>query len=337
MKQYMERYIHDVTRRLPETIREEVKKELENNIKDMLSENPTDEEIEDVLKELGHPKLLAMQYKDKPNYVVSPVFYDDYIMVLKIVAVIFAVVAMITGTIEVVFDQNASSILGLIGSIFSKIIGNVISGLLSAFALTTLVFWAISYHFSKSDEVCKWELKDLPEIPKPTSNKISRTNTVIELCFQVIFTLAFIIILIRYMDLVAIYSNGIRITPIFNQLVTNQFVPFYIISLGIFIVSGLIKIYYGNWNLQVASLHSAAEILSVVVGLLLINHSDLILYDAYFAMADILDLTVQRLQEIVGNAIKWITILSIIGVSIGIVSVFYKTFKDQIKKATHRL
>jgi hypothetical protein len=337
MKQYLERYIHDVTRRLPESIKEEVKKELENNIKDMLSENPTDEEIENVLKELGHPKMLAMQYKEKPSYVVSPIFYDEYVMVLKIVMVIFAVVAMITGSIEVAFDQDAVGFTQIIANIFSKIIGNVFSGLLSAFAWVTIIFWAISHHASKNNDPCKWELKDLPELPKPTSSKISRSSTIVELCFQVVFSLVFIIVLMRYMDVVAIYVNGEMITPIFNQQITTPFIPFYIISLALFIVSGLIKIYYGRWNLQVAFLHSAAEILSLTIGLILINNSQLILYDAYVAMADVFGITTTRLQSIVQINIKWITILGIVGISIGVISTFYKALKHQIKKTTHRL
>ena len=337
MKDYLKRYIHDVTRRLKEETREEVSKELENHINDMLGEKYTDDDLEKVLKELGHPKVLAMQYKEKPSYVISPLFYDDYVMVLKIVMIIFAIVAMITGTIEVIFDQQASGFVEIFSNIMSKIFGNIINSLLMAFAWVTVIFWAISYHSNKKNDDIKWTLKDLPELPKPSSNKISRSSTIVELSFQIIFTLVFIIVLMRYIDLVAIYVNGNLITPVFNQTITNQFIPFYIISLGVFIVAGLIKIYYGSWNLQVAALHSAAEILSLVIGLLLINHSQLILYDAYIAMANILDITVDRLQSVVGNVILWITILSIIGVSIGIISTFYKAFKGQIKKTIHCL
>lgn len=337
MKDYLKRYIHDVTRRLKEESREEVSKELENNIKDMLGEKYTDDDLERVLKELGHPKVLAMQYKEKPSYVISPLFYDDYIMVLKIVMIIFAIVAMITGAIEVVFDQTASGFVEVFSSIMSKIFGNIISSLLSAFAWVTVIFWAISYHSTKKSDEIKWELKDLPEMPKKNDIKISRSGTIVELGFQVVFTLVFIIVLMRYMDLVAIYMNGELITPIFNQQITNQFIPFYIISLGLFIVAGLIKLYYGYWNIQVAALHSAAEILSLVIGLLLINNSQLILFDAYIALADVLNITVDRLQYLVKINVRWITILAIIGVSIGIISTFYKAFKGQIKKTIHRL
>ena len=89
MKNMIERYVYDVIRRLPEDNREEVKKELYLNIDDMLGSNRSEEHIEQILLELGEPRLLALKYQTKERYLISPAYYDDYIRVLKVVIIIF--------------------------------------------------------------------------------------------------------------------------------------------------------------------------------------------------------------------------------------------------------
>ena len=76
---WIERYVYDVARRLPEKDREEVKKELRANIYDMLPENAGNEQVKKVLYELGSPASLAEKYRQKPRYLISPAYYDEYV------------------------------------------------------------------------------------------------------------------------------------------------------------------------------------------------------------------------------------------------------------------
>jgi len=59
MKQLIDRYIYDVVRRLAEKDRDEVSRELESNIYDMLPDDPSEEDIRKVLYDLGAPCGLA--------------------------------------------------------------------------------------------------------------------------------------------------------------------------------------------------------------------------------------------------------------------------------------
>ena len=88
----IKRYVYDVTRRLPENQREEVGKELQANINDMLPNDPTEEDIKKVLVELGEPRILASSYRQKPRYLISPEWMDDYFQTLKIVMIVFGVI-----------------------------------------------------------------------------------------------------------------------------------------------------------------------------------------------------------------------------------------------------
>ena len=93
MSSIIDRYLYDVTRRLPENMRDDVEQELRANIEDMLPDNPTEEEIENVLESLGAPSKLAAKYRPNPRYLISPALFEEYISVLKIVAVVLALPA----------------------------------------------------------------------------------------------------------------------------------------------------------------------------------------------------------------------------------------------------
>ncbi len=59
----VERYVYDVTRRLPEAQRKDIELELRGLIEDMLDEyvqdrDVTESDVEEVLFELGHPRSL---------------------------------------------------------------------------------------------------------------------------------------------------------------------------------------------------------------------------------------------------------------------------------------
>lgn len=74
--EWIERYIYAVTKRLPESQREDVASELRSLIEDMLderkqSEAATAQEIEEVLMELGHPSLLAQKYRGKDRVLIA--------------------------------------------------------------------------------------------------------------------------------------------------------------------------------------------------------------------------------------------------------------------------
>lgn len=63
------KYVHEVTRRLSPKIQEDVSLEIESAIKDMLPENHT-EDVKEVLAKFGDPSKLAKQYRDKPSFVL---------------------------------------------------------------------------------------------------------------------------------------------------------------------------------------------------------------------------------------------------------------------------
>lgn len=332
MKKYIDRYIYAVTKRLDESVRAEVTEELKANIYDMLSEHPSNEEIENVLKSLGHPRVLASNYQDQKRHVISSVFYDDYINVLKIVGVIVVSVMIIFGTIDAIVNLEATNIFAQIGIVISKAISRAISGLITAFAWVTIIFWAIDHHALKEGE-CKWSIKDLPEVPKPSHAKISRTETIIELIISTVFMTIFIAVLMNYLSYIVISDeSGVFVTDVFNQSVAQRFVPFFIVSLILGILTSLYKLYIGEWKVGVTAVYSAYEMLSASLFIIFINHPQLILPQVFDSIVEHTDFTLEQVQKGFSTGITVTTVVISLIVVLSITFNWYKTIKH-MKKA----
>ena len=93
-KDIVERYIYDVTRRVPEKQRQDIRLELTSLIEDMCEEEGAT--VEEVLEKLGSPAEFAKRYRDENNYIIGPDYYDNYIWVLKIGAIAIAISSIIS-------------------------------------------------------------------------------------------------------------------------------------------------------------------------------------------------------------------------------------------------
>lgn len=331
MKKFIERYIYDVTRRLPKENQEEVKAELSANIYDMLPENPSEEDISKVLHELGHPREIANNYKEQKRYLISPLYYDDYIRVLKIVLIIAGVVSLVVTSIDSIIDANHESVFEAIGYLIGRTIGEFISTIISMFAIVTVIFWLIEKNsiYIKPNE---WKLKDLPDLPEPKKTNISKTNTMVSLIFHVIFSVIFIIVLTRYIPVIAWYENDVLIKPVLNENVTDQFIVFFIISAVIGLVSHLVRLYIGQWQVKVAICYTASAIIALMIGLLFINHPDLISSGFITKLASVMDQSTTYISNGIRNIVIVVTVIAVIGTIIDLISIWLKTIKPKDNK-----
>ncbi|MDY0075282.1 MAG: hypothetical protein WC992_05650 [Acholeplasmataceae bacterium] len=328
MKHIVERYIYAVTKRLPENMKEDVKEELGAHIADMIGEQTDEAEIDRILHQLGHPRELAKNYRGHDSYVISPFFYDDYIQVLKIVGVIFLVVALTFGSIDAVLHVEATSVFGSIVEIFASILSNAISSLLIAFACVTLIFWGID-RAARDKKLPEWKLDDLPDLPKPHTTKISRVESILGLIFGTIFSTIFIVFMISYMDIVGFYQNGVMLFPIFNQSVINPFIPFFIISAVFGFIVSLLKLYYGEWKINLAIIYTVHQILSTVIMLIFVSRPQLITQDTFAQAASYFDMTTETLSKNFSQFIQGFIVFVCIIVGIDLLSTWIKTLKKK--------
>ncbi len=335
MSKAIEKYIYAVTRRCPEGKRDEIKKELESNIYDMLSDKPTDSEIDTVLHQLGNPIYVAAKYQDEEKYVVSPMFYQDYLLVLKWTMIGFGCLAAMVSIIQA-FTINSSiiDIWELVGVTITTTIENLTSFLLSGFAIVTLIFWSLNHPKAK-DKVKTWlnnwktsELMDVPETKREEKHQ-GRWTIFFEMFFTLLFSTFFTVAFIGYQDLIGIYVNGTRVAPIFGVGFMDTFKWFLIIGLALTFFYYVYYVKVGKKSLSVLIFYTLNTIYSIIITIFFLSHPDFLSPLFIAEVANIFTTSADNILHYVDIAIKVIIAMIL---TVSTFDLAYQWYKYMFKK-----
>jgi hypothetical protein len=331
MSKLIERYIYDVTRRLPEASREEVTKELNANIGDMLPENPTDVDIEKVLVELGDPRLLANEYRGEKRHLVAPEWMDDYLEALRITLIVFGAIALVFGLLDSLKAPEATGLFLTILEVMGEVVARVFASLCKGFALITLIFAGITA-WSKKGGKDAWGIKCLPPLPEKQKIKFSRGGVIAELVVTLIFGIIWIYVLLNNATTIGWYEDGNgwhMLAPLFTDSVITPLIPLFILSLGFSLGSILTKLLVGHWNFLVAGIHTLEEIFSIIVMFVFIGQEGL--FSAEFvelAATQLGQNSGEFLSALVSGVRGFFTFLTVM-IGIDIIVGWVKAFKGQ--------
>jgi hypothetical protein len=328
MTSLIDRYVYDVTRRLPEKGRPDVERELRANIADMLPENASQEDITRVLTSLGDPSKLSEQYRAKPRYLISPAVFDDYLTVLKLVIPILAVVMLVLhlfGTLTETpigdgFGQVFATILvGALGSLFTAVT--------NGFLWVTLAF-ALADYFNGMQKKKDWTIKDLPDVPPHNAVKISRVETIINMVLSALF----LVMMTRYQHLIAWFGYGLNgvSTPLFQSLAVARYVPYLVALTACSWAVSAVKLYYGRWNAVTATLHSLNAIAWAIASVLFLRSPDTFNPGFIARAAEALKLELNVMNHHWQTGIQVLSILTIAGTAIDILTTIFKVRKGKI-------
>jgi uncharacterized membrane protein len=258
MNDLVERYVYEVTKRLPEKERQDVRQELEANIQDMLSDNPTDSEVREVLNRLGDPAILSEKYRQKPRYLISPDMFESYIRTLKLVVTIVGVVFMIIGVIMGVLEtvgapmEASEGIINQMIDVFAAAtaggISGGIEGAFQALVITTIIFAIIDYSGQLSRQKQeKWTVEKLPKEKVPREAKgekwsIPLSNGVAEIVLGVCFTILAVMVCIDRISIIYSLRDGQVVPMPISTFLTPSFLRLCII---VFILIGCLSVAEG--------------------------------------------------------------------------------------------
>lgn len=324
----VERYVHEILRHIPITQKDDIEKEVRSLIDDLLQEQvklrtgaaeispervskPSEDDIRQVLTNLGDPAELAGKYRGSSKHVIGPMLYDTYWLVLKIVLIAVGLGLILAKSIQVITDRQMGA-----WEIISSYL-NIYQSLLSAFAMVTLIFIGIE-HFGGEDlsaelktEKRAWKPDTLPNLPSDKL-RIRRGDPVA----SIIFTLIFIAILNVFPQLFGFYQQteeGINLIGFLGQGFRT-----YLIWINLVLLLGIvleaIKIAYGRWTFFLILTGLAQNIMSLIVGLLVIRHPAFISPDFVLAVNDFLaanDVSVTVLWQ--NHLVTAFTVLLIFG------------------------
>ncbi len=227
----IERYIYQVTKHLTVN-RKDIEKELRTLIDDMLEtrtlgDTATKEDIDVVLTELGNPSEMADKYRSFNQFLIGPELFPRYLFLLKIVlgATLFGM--CVVTVLDYVTNLGSNWYLFI-----GDLIGNAVSGIMTAFAWVTILFAIFEWRGIKLKELTEpWEVSSLPPIPVKEAS-ISIAEPIVGIIFTIIVMLLFIMapqVLGAYFT-----SNGSTTSiPIFNLKVFPVVLPLFLLVLGI--------------------------------------------------------------------------------------------------------
>lgn len=292
-QEWMGRYIYQVVRRLPREQRDEVGRELQELISDMLEETGS---LEAVLTELGDPAAFANKYRDDARCLIGPDYYDTYRWFLKIVLICAAIPLLVVSVVEAVSSGITVTDSG-VGTLYvSAVVTAVIRAafvaawrcLLSgigAFGGVTLVFAILERQKVKIDlrNQTEWSVKDLGEtLPgnggvwtpaslQPVPHKkaiISRGEGIVGIVFLVIFSVV-LIVAPQFFSAVFQEEGELVTIPLFNLEQWHVILPVLIASLLASLTDEVLRLIAGCYGRAVLISKVVTGVLQILLSVLL--------------------------------------------------------------------
>jgi len=160
----IERYLQSVKWMLPRKQQDDVIRELNDEIMSRVEEKEhalgrplTEEEQAALLKQMGHPMLVASRYRSS-RYLINPTIFAIYWMVLRLILAVVFIAMAIAAVSVAATGQGLGQALG--------IILRYPLAALSVFAWVTTVFVILDIVQVKFDFFSKWDPRTLPKLTK---------------------------------------------------------------------------------------------------------------------------------------------------------------------------
>ncbi len=280
MSNLIDRYVYDVTRRLPEKERSEVDKELRANVYDMLPEEAGEEEIKRVLYQLGSPARLAEQYRQDPRYLISPAVYGDYVRTLKwvlpLVGCIMLGLGVILGIVEAMGEGNWLRS-DVIASVLSEGFSMGLSSAVQVLLWTTIGFVIADRAGAKeSGGEKQWKVEELAEIPVEHKGGIPLSDCIVELALTVVFSVVAILACAGVLPVAfSLSDSNLQVLSVFSPEFLSACIPA-IAVLGLFGVCEYgIKLKDRRWTPLVCCATIVSKLAGMCAVLVTVNRPDM--------------------------------------------------------------
>lgn len=263
----VKKYVYAVTQKLPEQQRSDIQQELTGLIEDMLEQRVWDgtiheNDVEEVLIELGDPSELAAKYRGKERYLISPEMFDPFVTVMKVVLASIAVAISVASIIELILNPTE------IVKQFAEYVVTLLTACIQGFAWVTIIFALVEWKGGRNSKRTlntkkSWNPSDLPSIPNPrTLIKVS------EPIFGIIISILSLVLFTFALNLVGVhrYNDGLYwVIPVFDEEVFSKYIPFIWVITAIAILRDCLKMMTRKWTPEIVISHLFFNITSLIL------------------------------------------------------------------------
>lgn len=288
-KDMMERYIYEVTKRVPQEMREEISLELHSLIEDMCEEKECT--VEAVLEKLGNPADFAKRYNDSPSYLIGPEYYENYMWVLKLGLIGIGISAVVSAILEGITEMEAVADIGIwanfFATFFAELFHTAINGAYSVIGIVTIIFgllewkkvkvslkpeakWNVGELSKNVATVKSWTPNSLPPIPDKRAI-ISRGDSI----FTIIFIIVFATLLAMAPQLFGAFHFDdhklVSSVCVFNLEAWDRIAPLLIFSLFIGLVDEIVRLVTGYYCKVVMYSNIICNAIQIACGIVLLK------------------------------------------------------------------
>jgi hypothetical protein len=166
----IDRYLAAIARRLPADKADDIVAEIRDDLltrqevlEDALGRPLDRKEVAALVKEVGHPLIVASRYRPQ-QYLIGPDAFPFFVATLRIVAMVLALAFAVTAASSVVFGHAD------IAHALGRAMSNLFSSAMLAFGTVAAVFYALERTGFPAEHLAKWRPQDLPEVKDKQPN-----------------------------------------------------------------------------------------------------------------------------------------------------------------------
>jgi len=199
----IERYVREVTRRLPQKQRDDVGRELRSSLLDALEDRfgprPTWTQAAILLRETGPPVKVADSYRAAGQYLIGPGWFPVFSRVLRIVLTIFLLVLVGGFAVTIFLRPGSADVAGTLAGL----LGGAVQGGLIAAAVVVTIFHLLERSEKPPARTAEsWDPAELP--PAHDGDLVERGEAMVE----IVAPAAFLVVLYAFRD-----SLGLPLVP----------------------------------------------------------------------------------------------------------------------------
>ena len=276
----IDRYVHQVGKRLPKKQRADVEKELHSLLSDMVEDraqtkvDKADEEIiVDVLREFGSPSQVADSYQPRKNYLIGPELFPIFKLVATIVVSVLSALALVGIFVSAVGSEEFLStfLKQLTGGFFDYLQGiiSVVANIVIVFAIIERIVPAADLAREVNDEEGEWDPRSLPTPENDID--ISRFGSIVGIVFGVIF-LAWLNIYPNQVGMFYFNEEQTSFISILSPAFFDIMLPWVNFSITVSIGVDIFKLWRGKRTQLVRLLEIGKELVSALVLYILISN-----------------------------------------------------------------
>ncbi|MCB9135388.1 MAG: hypothetical protein H6636_08170 [Anaerolineales bacterium] len=252
----IERYLQEIGRNLPRNQRADILSELRSALMDTLDargDDPSEEAIVQVIKEMGAPEKVAASYHPQGQYLIGPALYPTFKLVLGIVFTAVTGAQLLAMVIALSLEHEAVSF-------FNEFAG-IINSLPAALGMVVIVFALLERYGVRTDrEETVFDPRKLPQLE--TDQPIKRGEQI----FSIIVAVVVLALLTQFA-----IGGGFLMRGVFENPVINQYFFWIALSMMASIVVDIWLLWKGHWQMSTRLAKIGSDVVSMAVLFVLIQ------------------------------------------------------------------